>query len=613
MNKLIGFFADGLPFDGDTIRYRSLGGSETAVYYMAKELCLLGNEVRVICNCENPGTYGGVQYVDKRNFKYVALTTDFDVFVVSRFYSFFQIPFRSRLNVLWNHDILTDKFGLLKYLPGIDAFFNLSNFHSNDYVSKIPALKPKIWQTRNGIDLETVNRSVIGIQKKPNKMIYASRPERGLQILLETIWPRLLKDFPDLELYMCGYSIGTTDLPAEIKELYVHINQLIKVTPKVFHLGNLSKSEYYNHLAESQLMLYPCDFPEISCIVALEAQACRTPIVTTNDFALRETVGVKEWLIEGKAAGAGYQDGFVNKVKELLTNQALYRETVQTGYHWVESRYTWRTIAQEWDRWFNGQLEGGHTSVQKTLRCESNTCTNRVKHSQSVLRKNLDVLAESAPRLARQIEDYIPPKEIQVVSARSGLPVLRNHIAMHSLIDPQREARNWADRMEISELVRSQRKIAVFGFGMGYHINALLDFSCPSVIVIEPDLAVLRVAFEWIDFSKLLEKITLVSGDEQDPDLVNLYLVPHQPTVHLHKPFYRLWKKKIELATYPRETISDVIEAFEDNEEIVQFLRNFASDEPADIDKLVAKIPRGRGQMKKWQTVFFLMKELRDR
>ncbi len=110
MKRLIGFFADGLPFDGDTIKYRALGGSESAVYYMARELQSLGNEVKVICDGENPGTYDGVEYVHKKDFKDVALTTNFDVFVVSRFYGFFQIPFRSRLNILWNHDILTEQF-----------------------------------------------------------------------------------------------------------------------------------------------------------------------------------------------------------------------------------------------------------------------------------------------------------------------------------------------------------------------------------------------------------------------------------------------------------------------------------------------------------------------
>jgi len=613
MNKLIGFFADGLPFDGDTIKHCALGGSESAVYYMAKELQSLGNEVRVFCKCDDPGTYDGVQYIHKEDFKYLSLITDFDVFVVSRFYNFFQVPLKSRLNILWNHDMLDNKFGLLKYLSKIDVLFNLSDFHVHEYITKIPELRFKIWQTRNGIDLEAVDRCVRGVKKNPNKMICASRPERGLKILLASIWPRLLKDFPNLELYICGYSVDVTDLPSEIKELYTSIDRLIKETPGVFHLGSLSKSEYYSHLAESQLMLYPCDFPEISCIVALEAQACKTPIVTTNDFALKETVEVKEWLIDGIPAQEDYQESFIKKVKELLADPSFYEKTVQKGYDWVRSCCTWRTIAEEWDAWFDKRLREKNTSSLGTQAKETDPDEKLVHTPESILRKNISKLAKYAPDLARQIQSGIPDKDLQVLEARNGLPVLKNHIAMHSLIDPEREARKWAERREISEAIAGGRRIAVLGFGMGYHIKALLDLSCSSVIVIEPDPAMLRVAFEWIDFSDCMERLTLVLGREEISDLTDLHLVPHQPTVRLHKDVYSLWKERIESAQQPRETIAELMASFEGHEEIVEFLGTFASDEVVDIGNLIENIPRGEGPLKDWQTIFFLMDEMQKR
>jgi len=190
---------------------------------------------------------------------------------------------------------------------------------------------------------------------------------------------------------------------------------------------------------------------------------------------------------------------------------------------------------------------------------------------------------------------------------------LQNHIALHSRSDPGKKGRNWAYRLEISQAIKERKKIAVFGFGMGYHIKALLDLGCPSVIVIEPDPAVLRVAFEWIDLSTYLEKITLVLGKEEISDLQDLHLIPHQPTVRLYKDVYSLWKERIESAQQPRETIADMVQAFKGNEEIVEFLKTFPPDEEADIDKLVERIPRGQALMKDWQVVFFLMKELRER
>ena len=358
MGKVIGFFADGLPFDGGTVHHRSLGGSESAVYYMARELHLLGYEVWVVSNCDQPGAYEGVRYVHKRDFKSLALQTEFDVFIVSRFYSFFQVPFRSRLNILWNHDMLGNKFVLMKYLPRIHALFNLSRFHVESYLAKIPELKPMIRQTRNGIDPSAVNRATLGRKKVRGKMIYASRPERGLKPLLESIWPKLRSTFPGLELYICGYEVHGQGIPAGVKNLYSYLDGLIRESPGVHPLGTLSKKDYYLHLAEAQLMLYPCDFPEISCIVALEAQACKTPIITTKGFALRETVGVEDWLVDGLPGSREYLDGFIGKVEFLLTNNCFYEESAQQGYQWVMPRFTWPTIAWEWSELFEEYRSG---------------------------------------------------------------------------------------------------------------------------------------------------------------------------------------------------------------------------------------------------------------
>ena len=352
MGKVIGLFADGLPFDGDTLHHRSLGGSESAVYYMARELHLLGCEVWVINNCDQPGTYEGVRYIHKRDFGPLALQTEFDVFIVSRFYNFFQVPFRSRLNILWNHDMLDNKFALKKYLPRIQVLFNLSRFQAESYVAKIPELKFMIRQTRNGIDPAAVNRAALGREKVRGKMIYASRPERGLKVLLESIWPKLRSIFPELELYICGYEVDGQSLPDNVKNLYSYLDGLIRETPGVYPLGALSKKDYYLHLAESQLMLYPCNFPEISCIVALEAQGCKTPIVTTKGFALRETVGVEDWLVDGLPGSEEYLDGFIGKVKSLLTNNSFYEESAQKGYQFVIPRFTWPMIAREWSALF---------------------------------------------------------------------------------------------------------------------------------------------------------------------------------------------------------------------------------------------------------------------
>ena len=54
----------GLPFNGDTIKEGSLGGSETAAYYMARELSAQGHKVTLFTGSQDEGNFDGVRYLN---------------------------------------------------------------------------------------------------------------------------------------------------------------------------------------------------------------------------------------------------------------------------------------------------------------------------------------------------------------------------------------------------------------------------------------------------------------------------------------------------------------------------------------------------------------------
>ena len=64
MRLTIGFYTQGLPFDGETMYRQALGGSETALASLAAELARRGHRVSVFCRCPQPGSYAGVTYYD---------------------------------------------------------------------------------------------------------------------------------------------------------------------------------------------------------------------------------------------------------------------------------------------------------------------------------------------------------------------------------------------------------------------------------------------------------------------------------------------------------------------------------------------------------------------
>ena len=225
-----------------------------------------------------------------------------------------------------------------------------------------------------------------------------------------------------------------------------------------------------------------------------------------------------------------------------------------------------------------------------------------------LLKKNMAAFSGKIPGLAATLETAVPGKEMRLVVCRRGLPVLNNRIAFHSLIDPEKEALIWAS--DVKSRLADGRRAAVFGFGMGYHIKALLDMGIPSVVVIEPDPRVIRVAFEQVDFCSYAERVTLITDEAKAPDLRSLQLVPHRPTVHLHRETYARWEKMFELSQGLYETVSDVMRGFEDNEHVCEFLRRFHPDEPASIASLTHDIPLG--PLKDWQIIFLFMKELEE-
>lgn len=338
---LIGFYTEGLPFDGATIYEKGLGGSESALYFLAREFARRGHRVQVFCHTERPGLYDGVAYRHLQEFPQATLVQTFDVFIVSRFPRVFSLPFQSRLKVMWNHDNLVEPKNYRRETFRADLFFTLSAYHEAEYLSQLPELAPFCLRTKNGVDLEMAREARQAAVKDMNKVVYVSRPERGLEILLRHIWPRLLKARPELRLFLMGYE-------ARNKPGQEHMAALVAAAPGTMVLGSLAKPEFYRHLAEAALLLYPCSFPEISCIAALEAQALGTPIITSRDFALPETVGVPRYLISGRPAFPAYQEAFIDRALLYLDDRDRYRQDTATARQWVREHYSWSQIAGEW-------------------------------------------------------------------------------------------------------------------------------------------------------------------------------------------------------------------------------------------------------------------------
>jgi glycosyltransferase involved in cell wall biosynthesis len=348
-NLSLALATDGPPFSGSSPEEQALGGAETALVQMARALKNRGHRIQVFCNCPQPGLYQGILYRRRQDIVRAVGEERFDALIASRFLPILDLPWQAGLRILWNHDTLDAPQPLRERLPGLDACLVLSRYHAANYLGRLPELGPKLVITRNGLDLSLLARASQGVARVEGRLTYVSRPERGLGLLLEKIWPRLLRDMPHLTLSLCGYQIEEADLPPSILDEYAHIRKLVKSSPRVEDLGPLPKEQYYAHLASCQALLYPCLFPEISCLAALEAQALGTPLITSDDFALRESVLTPEFRVAGQPGSEEYAENYLARCRELLSHPDKTQTLALEAQRRIHLSYDWSEIAEEWE------------------------------------------------------------------------------------------------------------------------------------------------------------------------------------------------------------------------------------------------------------------------
>lgn len=283
--------AGGMSFGPNTLAHKSLGGSETAVIEVARELGSLGHLVTVFCPLPPEGSpdfhpngaqaYERVRYVHIEQYKDFVTHTPIDLLIVSRDPRLIAIPAQAKKKVLWMHDVATMR-GMQSALDQMswtfDEIWTVSEDHRQQ-VHKVTGYPlSNIVAMRNGI----VRVEVPPVMRLSKQLVYAARPERGLENLI-----KVMKYLPDYTLKVCMYA----HFPEEMRQYYAYIHGLMKQQPNIEFVGSLTQQQLRVLIAESAAYIYPTEFVETSCIIARECIEQRTPFITTKVGALPETLG----------------------------------------------------------------------------------------------------------------------------------------------------------------------------------------------------------------------------------------------------------------------------------------------------------------------------------
>lgn len=298
----------GLCYDGNTLSKQGLGGSESAVILISKELAKIGFDVTIYNNCKDgsnsaPGNYDGVKYVDNSDAKND--NTNYDIVIVSRTVMPFVTqdwPFlhSAKKRILWLHDTFIEGDQIMEELAisgKIDHIFTLSDWHTSYILTcehgrkrNYEVLKNKIFQTRNGAvcHIPEVDLS----KKDPNHFVYNASATKGMIPLVDDIWPKIKQKLPKAKLSVIGgyyrFREGAEPDTQENTVAQYAKRQDLKDLDVTF-TGVIPQYEIADILANAWMMLYPGAFPETFGISSLESLMYKTPLVTTRFGALEET------------------------------------------------------------------------------------------------------------------------------------------------------------------------------------------------------------------------------------------------------------------------------------------------------------------------------------
>ena len=383
----------GIPYDGNTVDNQGLGGSESAVTLMARELNNIGFSVTIFNNCgidhAQAGNYNGIEY---RPLLDLALDHEFDIVISSRTIIPFTRPedyhklgdgrsdpfrdmnlydrivSRAKMRILWMHDTFCLGDNLIEELAvenRITDIFTLSDFHLT-YVANchhgrrrnFEVLKRKLFITRNGA--RNFKTEIDIKAKDPNLFVYNASVTKGMVPLINQIWPRVKAHIPSARLKVIGgyYRFSHGSEPDQQEKDW----RVMAADPRnqelgIEYTGVIPQREIADILTYASYMIYPALFPETFGISSLESLLYNTPIITCRfgaleEIALEGACYLIDYAIEPNGLFPDINtpeqiDKFVNLTIQAYHNRYLHQQK-QYYCNIVKDIAGWDSVALQW-------------------------------------------------------------------------------------------------------------------------------------------------------------------------------------------------------------------------------------------------------------------------
>ena len=337
-------------FNGKNYGEKNVYGSEISAIKLCEELTNKYNVI-ILCNTNKPLYHKNVLYLNYRNLlelnneytinylvisRYIGYILDVDLSKVENIY---YIMHDARIHDVWRNDNLPliSSYVFKNFQNKIKKMIFVSKWQKENFlktynISNIKIEENKYKIINNGINTELFKYNKV--EKKNNRFIYCSDPERGLEMLCE-ILIELQKEYTDITL-----DIYFGNLPNKFKK-YIDNYKWIN-----FH-GKIPNEQITKEFSKSDFWLYPnMNSHETFCISCLEAMCGGNVIITRDYSALPELVKDCGLLVPKELEGYGFKKYVIDKIKYILENN-LKKEYQEKSYK-ESLKYDWKNISNFW-------------------------------------------------------------------------------------------------------------------------------------------------------------------------------------------------------------------------------------------------------------------------
>jgi glycosyltransferase involved in cell wall biosynthesis len=197
----------------------------------------------------------------------------------------------------------------------------------------------------NGVDLTAIDRHTgvadlradFSLPSNAIVFLFLSRvfPKKGLDVLIPA-FAELAMARPDVYLFIAGDDAGS-GYRSEIERLATRLD----MTRRIHFLGELSGLRKFQILRGADVFVLP-SYSEGLPIAALEAMACRRPVILTRNCNLGDIeTHDAGWLVQPEIDSLG------DALRRACASDLERRRRGDNGRTLVADRYTWNRIAEE--------------------------------------------------------------------------------------------------------------------------------------------------------------------------------------------------------------------------------------------------------------------------